>query len=164
MKCIRCNENEPNKNSGLCSSCEKIEMKKIDGLLYLPALGLIINVFMYIFNSYSFIELVHKTYKENGFISYYSIGCIALLTIGTLITIITTWLFFNRRKSTKKSIIIYYSFNFALALYLTILPSILYHISLNENDIRTLTSSIFGLVVWIPYFMLSKRISVVFCR
>ena len=38
MKCIECNRSEENKESGLCDACEKIELGKINGLLYLPAM------------------------------------------------------------------------------------------------------------------------------
>ncbi len=43
MLCIKCQEAEENKESGFCDNCEKKEEGRINGLLYLPALGLIIG-------------------------------------------------------------------------------------------------------------------------
>lgn len=46
MKCIRCNLGEGNKESGFCEDCELDEIKQINGILYLPALGLISNIIL----------------------------------------------------------------------------------------------------------------------
>lgn len=43
MQCISCQQEEANKESGLCNQCERVDEKKINGLLYLPAAGLMIN-------------------------------------------------------------------------------------------------------------------------
>lgn len=44
MQCIECQEQPANKESGLCDQCESLDEKKINGLLYIPAAGLVINM------------------------------------------------------------------------------------------------------------------------
>ncbi|MCW1834314.1 hypothetical protein OLZ33_20245 [Pantoea ananatis] len=44
MECIECRLVEANKESGLCNDCEEVEQRKINGLLYLPALGLVLGL------------------------------------------------------------------------------------------------------------------------
>ncbi|MCF4076130.1 DUF2569 domain-containing protein, partial [Escherichia coli] len=54
MECIKCKMSEANKESGLCDACENEELSKINGLLYLPALGLILGVIGSTIELYSF--------------------------------------------------------------------------------------------------------------
>lgn len=73
MECIKCKILEANKESGLCDTCENEELSKINGLLYLPALGLILGVIGSAIELYSFIITAFNYFNETGFLSYYAI-------------------------------------------------------------------------------------------
>ncbi|MDR1843807.1 MAG: DUF2569 domain-containing protein [Citrobacter amalonaticus] len=51
-----------------------------------------------------------------------------------------------------------------MALYFTVLPATLFSMPFSSDSIRLLCGGIAGVVIWIPYFLLSKRINTVFCR
>ncbi|EOU6603614.1 DUF2569 domain-containing protein [Escherichia coli] len=103
-------------------------------------------------------------FNETGFLSYYAMGAFALLICGFIVSLYATWLFFRRKKGTRKAMIAYYATGLIIALYLTLLPAILFDVQLDSDNIRLLVSGIFGVVIWIPYFLFSKRINMVFCR
>jgi len=60
--------------------------------------------------------------------------------------------------------IAYYVTGLTIALYLTVLPTIIFYVKQGSDNISLLVSSIFGVVIWMPYFLFSKRINMVFCR
>ncbi|EBS4549508.1 DUF2569 domain-containing protein [Salmonella enterica subsp. enterica serovar Newport] len=164
MECIKCKVLEANKESGLCDACENEELSKINGLLYLPALGLILGVIGSAIELYSFTITAFNYFNETGFLSYYAMGAFALLICGFIVSLYATWLFFRRKKGTRKAMIAYYAAGLIIALYLTVLPAILFDVQQDSDNIRLLVSGIFGVVIWIPYFIFSKRINMVFCR
>lgn len=164
MKCIKCKIIEANKASGLCDACEKEELRKINGLLYLPALGLTLGVIGCVIELYSFTMTAFNYVNETGFLSYYTMGAFSFLIYGFLVSLYAGWLFFRHKKGTRKIMITYYATGLIIALYFTVLPAILFDVQLNSDDIRLLVSGIFGVVIWVPYFIFSKRINIVFCR
>ena len=70
--------------------------------------------------------------------------------------------FFRRKKTTKKLMIAYYAVNFITTACMAVLPAVLFNISLANNDISAIFSVTVGILAWTPYFLLSKRIPVVF--
>lgn len=164
MECIKCKDLKANKESGLCDICEKEELSKINGLLYLPALGLILGVIGSAIELYSFTMTAFNYFNETGFLSYYAMGAFVFLICGFLVSLYATWLFFRRKKETRKAMITYYTTGLIIALYFTVLPAILFDVQQNSDNIRLLVSGIFGAVIWIPYFIFSKRIDMVFYR
>jgi hypothetical protein len=164
MECIKCNISESNKESGLCDACEQDEVCKINGLLYLPALGLIFGVIGGAIKLCSFIMTVFNYFNETGYLSYYSMGAIAFLTSGFFVSLYAAWFFFRRKKETRKVMIFYYVIGLTIALYLTVLPAVLFDVDPSSDSIGLLLRGIFGVVIWVPYFIFSKRINAVFCR
>lgn len=164
MECIKCKIVEANKGSGLCYVCENDELSKINGLLYLPALGLILGIIYSTIDVYSFTISVLEYFNKTGFLSYYAMGAFAFLICGFLVSLYAAWLFFRRKKGTRKAMIAYYTTGLVIALYFTVLPAILFNAQPGSDDARVLVSGIFGAVIWIPYFIFSKRINTVFCR
>ncbi|EIO1438454.1 DUF2569 domain-containing protein [Salmonella enterica] len=164
MKCINCRTEEPNHESGLCDACEDIELQQINGLLYLPAMGLLINSVMSLVMLYTFTSDIVAYYGHNGYVSDYAIGIVVFLVVNIPVSLITAWRFFRRKKGITRNMIIYYVFNFILALYLVVLPVIIFHVPVSQVDIKTLAASVAGVVIWIPYFIFSRRIAVVFSR
>ncbi|WP_285112467.1 DUF2569 domain-containing protein [Leclercia adecarboxylata] len=164
MECIKCKITEAKKTSGLRDACEKEELRKINGLLYLPAPGLILGVIGSAIGLYSFTMTAFNHFNETGFLSYYAMGAFSFLIYGFIISLCAAWLFFRHKKGTRKIMIIYYATGLIIALYFTVLPAIIFNVQLNSDDIRLLVSGILGVVIWMPYFIFSKRINIVFCR
>ncbi|KFC05624.1 uncharacterized DUF2569 family protein [Trabulsiella guamensis ATCC 49490] len=164
MECIKCRVYEANKESGLCDACEQEELCRINGLLYLPALGLILGIIGGAIELYSFTMIAFNYFNETGFLSYYSMGAFAFLICGFIVSLYAAWLFFRRKKGTRKAMIAYYATGLIIALYLTVLPAILFDAQQDSDNIKLLASGIFGVAIWIPYFILSKRVNMVFCR
>ncbi|EGU4502641.1 DUF2569 domain-containing protein [Salmonella enterica] len=164
MECIKCKVSEANKESGLCDACEQEELCRINGWLYLPALGLILGVIGGAIELYEFIMTVFNHFIKTGFLSYYSMGALAFLIFGFFVSLYAAWVFFRRKKRTRKVMIIYYITGLIVSLYLTVLPAIIFNIHTGSDDIRLLLSGISGVVIWVPYFIFSKRVNMVFCR
>lgn len=60
--------------------------------------------------------------------------------------------------------IAYYLMGVAAALYIVGLPAWSGQYRMDYNDIRNMSAPLVAAVIWIPYFLFSKRINVVFCR
>ncbi|WP_113627716.1 DUF2569 domain-containing protein [Pectobacterium peruviense] len=163
MKCLNC-DNDARKESGLCSECEEKEQQKINGILYLPALGIILSVIMTPFSLYDIINAMLIHFKNTGFLSYYALALVCFLLAMFALEIFAAMSFFRRKKRTRNVMVAYYLVSALLVGYMTLLPAYLFDAKLDTGDIRAIASSVFGIVVWIPYFMLSKRIPVVFSR
>lgn len=164
MECIKCKVLEANKESGLCGACENEELSKINGLLYLPALGLILGVIGGAIDLYSFTITAFNYFNETGFLSYYTMGAFAFLICGLIVSLYAIWFFYRRKKGTRKAMIAYYATGLIIALYFTVLPAVIFDMQQSSDNIRLLVSGILGVVIWIPYFIFSKRITMVFCR
>ncbi|OAT75885.1 hypothetical protein A9B99_13830 [Mangrovibacter phragmitis] len=164
MKCIQCNGLESNKESGLCDSCEQKELRKINGLLYLPALGLISGCTLGLFDLYTYIDAVVSYFRKTGFISYYAMGAVAFLLAGYVISLGASWFFFRCKSGIRKIMVINYVIRLLSALYLTVLPILWFQAPFDSYGMRALTGAAVGVLVWIPYFLFSKRIDTVFCK
>ncbi|AJJ11802.1 hypothetical protein CH64_3692 [Yersinia rohdei] len=164
MLCNTCRLEEENKSSGLCTHCEDKEAGKINGILYLPALGIISNTLGGFLSLYIVFPLFISTYNYSGEVTIYGVCLLSVLIINIAITLSAAYFFFRRKMETGKTMIIYYIFGLFYALIVVVFPALYYEATPTKIDIRTLVSSIIGVVVWIPYFLLSKRVPVVFSR
>ncbi|PHZ34441.1 hypothetical protein CS536_18500 [Yersinia kristensenii] len=164
MLCNTCGLEEENKESGLCTHCEDKEARKINGILYLPALGIIGNIVSGFLSLYVVFSLFISTYNSSGEVTVYGMCLLSVLMINIIITLSAAWFFFRRHMKTKKVMIVYYIFGLFYALVVVVFPVIYYEAIPTKTDIRTLVGSIIGVVAWIPYFLLSKRVPVVFSR
>ncbi|WP_241576658.1 DUF2569 family protein [Rosenbergiella collisarenosi] len=60
--------------------------------------------------------------------------------------------------------IIYYLIGMISALYFTVLPFVVDNTQYEMEDVGIIVNGLFGVVIGIPYFLLSKRVNSVFCR
>ncbi|MBV8041740.1 DUF2569 domain-containing protein [Pluralibacter sp.] len=164
MQCIDCRQQEANKESGLCDSCETLDEQKINGLLYLPAAGLIINILCTPYGCYAFTGAIINYLRQTGMISGYAIGGVAVMLIDAAMTLTASWYFFRRKKGIRKVLVAYYLLGVAYMFYFAVIPAWLYGAYFDGNDIRNALFPVIGAAVWIPYFLYSRRINKVFCR
>ncbi|AHB71936.1 DUF2569 domain-containing protein [Cronobacter sakazakii] len=164
MKCIQCNENEPNKESGLCHACEKAEASKINGLLYLPAAGLIFSLIFLPVEFFDLISAISAYFSRSGIITWYAAGAVVLLVALIGITAYASWHFFQRKRHTPRAMVIYYLAGVVSALWFAVLPVSLFGASWDNSSIRSVLSAFIGVTCWLPYFLKSPRIAQVFVR
>lgn len=100
MTCLNC-ENEALKESGLCLACEEIESKKINGILYLPAFGLIVTLIMTLFSFITLASMMLNSFKYTGVITGYGVFALSCILISFVMAISAALAFFRRKKATK---------------------------------------------------------------
>lgn len=163
MQCISCQQEDANKESGLCNQCERADEKKINGLLYLPAAGLVINLIMTPIGAWNYFAAMFHFFQSGGINLFGAVG-IAVMIIDVALTAAAGWYFFKRKSGIRKIIIPYYLMGVVFMLYFVGIPAWLFDARLDTADIRNALSSIVGASIWIPYFLVSKRINQVFVR
>lgn len=162
MLCIKCQEAEENKESGFCDNCEKKEEGKINGLLYLPALGLIIGFFTMLYNDFFIVSLIANTYQKQGVVNSFSILLLVLSIINAPVTVLACWFFFRKKIKARYMMITYYLYGFIFASFCTLYPALVLHVNLMQPDINMLARALISCLIWIPYFIFSSRINKVF--
>ncbi|EOW6742069.1 DUF2569 domain-containing protein [Cronobacter dublinensis] len=164
MKCIQCNENEPNKASGLCDACEETEACKINGLLYLPAAGLIFSLIFLPVELFDLVSAISAYFSRSGIITWYAAGAAALLLVLIGITAYASWQFFQRKRQTRRAMVTYYLAGVVSALWFAVLPVSLFGATWDNASIRSVLTAVIGVTCWLPYFLKSPRIGQVFVR
>lgn len=71
--CVKYQQAEVNNGSGFCDNFEEKEEGKINGLLYLPALGLFISSFTMLYNNVSIASLIAGAWQKQGVINSFSL-------------------------------------------------------------------------------------------
>lgn len=162
MLCIKCQEAEENKESGFCDNCEKKEEGRINGLLYLPALGLIVGFFTVLYNGFSIFALIADTYQKHGVINSFSVLLSVLSIINLSVTVLACWFFFKRKVKARYLMISYYLYGLLFATFCTLYPALVFHVDLTQPAINMLARALISCLIWVPYFIFSSRINKVF--
>lgn len=145
----------------------------IGGWLILPAIGLtlspiiiLVQVFQEDYFLASFWYGIQNSGIDNswlltlisGFELFYNIGFF-------LFTVLIITLFYTKRTSLPKLIILFYLLSFSVPLLETILLSAMYPDLFDATDpesVKDLTRAIVGAAIWIPYFLVSTRVKKTF--
>ncbi|WP_419962841.1 DUF2569 domain-containing protein [Pantoea vagans] len=159
MLCMKCQKAEGNKETAFCDRCEKSDEGRINGLLYLPALGLIISFFTALYNSFSIASLITVTCQKQGAVNGFSILILVLSIIHIPVTAVACWFFFRRKVKTRYVMITYYLYGLVFAIFCTLYPALVFHLNLTQPDITALTRAFTSCVIWVPYFIFSIRIN-----
>ncbi|KDA95510.1 DUF2569 domain-containing protein [Pantoea agglomerans] len=162
MLCIKCQEAEENKESGFCDNCEKKEEGRINGLLYLPALGLIIGFFTMLYNDFCIVSLIANTYQKQGVVNGFSVLLLALSIINAPVTVLACWFFFRKKVKTRYVMITYYLYGLIFASFCTLYPALVFHVNITQSAINMLARALISCLIWVPYFIFSSRINKVF--
>ncbi|WNK56792.1 DUF2569 domain-containing protein [Pantoea agglomerans] len=164
MLCIKCQEAEENKESGFCHNCEKKEEGRINGLLYLPALGLIIGFITMLYNDFCIVSLIANTYQKQGVVNSFSVLLLALSIINAPVTVLACWFFFRKKVKIRYVMITYYLYGLIFASFCTLYPALVFHVNLTQPAINMLARALISCLIWVPYFIFSSRINKVFVR
>ncbi|VUS51133.1 DUF2569 domain-containing protein [Klebsiella spallanzanii] len=142
-----------------CKICEDKKYTGIGGWLYLPALTLTLSVifqFVGLFRVVNVFLTIEEEYK--GFALFEAGGAIFLW----LLAVYTTVLFFRKKRQLPNYYVV-------LVLLTTILYAIdcwiaahFYGMGLEVEDIKVFVSCAGQIMIWIPYFRVSKRVKLTF--
>lgn len=151
------------------------EEKSIGGWLALPGIGLVLSPIILIYqivqNGY-FLNGIWSAFYDGGYdnagLLTFSMGFELIYNLAFLVfTILLIVLYFKKRTSLPKLIVIFYILNFAVPLLQHILlspflPEELVSDVENMETYKDLGKSLIGAAIWIPYFMVSTRVKQTF--
>jgi hypothetical protein len=163
MKCITC-DNDALSDSDSCAACERRELSKIGGLLWIPAFGLVAGMIMYIVsvtNIFSVLGTVRANVPQLMPLFYFELaGQIVLALLG----LYTTVLFFTRR---RRTIIAYIALLLLIVVYRvadTYIAIEYFGVGANITNYGQIMPSIIGALIWVPYFIKSVRVKRTFVK
>ncbi|WP_241568998.1 DUF2569 domain-containing protein [Rosenbergiella collisarenosi] len=164
MECIKCQSEHANQESGLCQTCEDKQYRKIDGLLYLPAIGLVLTISNSVLDIRGLVVNFSGYLTESGALFHFILVTLLLTLISLSVSLYAAWMFFRKKRQTRRAMISYYITGLIIALFTVIYPAMFFGMPMTSASMSLLIRGIIGVLVWIPYFIVSKRINVVFCR
>jgi len=128
---------------------------KIGGWLLLPALGLILAPFIFMSEAYKEFSEIFGSDATHGMdsieITIYSVVLLGMLFSFLMYILFTIYSFFKRKKITPKLMVGFYS--------LGCMAAILYYLSEpNAVGLKGLIPNFATLIIWVPYFLFSKRV------
>ncbi|MBF7995944.1 DUF2569 domain-containing protein [Rahnella laticis] len=161
--CKLCNE-PVTYHTKYCNTCENKSLSKINGLLYIPAINVILYpliIFISLCNPLSLIILPEYTFEftsEYFGVTFEIIGTILLFALSCY----TLKVFFTKKKNAPRFFIIMLIASLAYDVVDIIWVSDLLNIPPETEDIVSLFKSGVFSLVWISYFLLSGKVKKVF--
>ncbi|MEX0396021.1 DUF2569 domain-containing protein, partial [Providencia rettgeri] len=143
------------------------ELKGIGGWLILPMLGIILSLIILPFSIYEqnaqvieyWIELTDP--QSSSFIPLFK-ELIYFEVLGNVILYATllflSYVFFTKKKLTIKIYIFFQIFSLVLTVTDIILASILLDLEVEASDIKDIFRALIACAIWIPYFLVSRRV------
>ena len=122
------------------------KLKGIGGWLILPIIGLFISIPILLYDLLS----ANAVYEFNFYMGILSFLDIALL----ILVVIALFSIFNKKRYAPQIMISFYVANLIIQLVISYLV----------DDYEGILSPIIGCVVWIPYFLYSKRVKNTFVK
>jgi hypothetical protein len=154
-----------NKNKFLIDPTKKPDEIDVDGWLILPALGVVFTPFIILIQLFveyrTWTSVMNPSFFQNE-LFYFDISQYVIILI---LSIIVFFKFFEKKKTTSRWIISYYIIVVLLSgLVVSILLNLVSYT--NPYALMTAQSSAIGnfighciiAIIWIPYFLLSKRV------
>ncbi|MEX0422649.1 DUF2569 domain-containing protein [Providencia rettgeri] len=143
------------------------ELEGIGGWLILPMLGIILSLIILPFSIYEqnaqvieyWIELTDP--QSSSFIPLFK-ELIYFEVLGNVILYATllflSYVFFTKKKLTIKIYIFFQIFSLVLTVTDIILASILLDLEVEASDIKDIFRALIACAIWIPYFLVSRRV------
>ena len=149
------------------SSQPRQELTGIGGWLILPMLGIVLSLIILPFSIYEqnvqvieyWIELTDP--QSSSFIPLFK-ELIYFEVLGNVILYATllflSYVFFTKKKLTIKFYIFFQIFSLVLTVTDIILASILLDLEVESSDIKDIFRALIACAIWIPYFLVSRRV------
>ncbi|WP_447884124.1 DUF2569 domain-containing protein [Serratia fonticola] len=163
MKCMNC-EAEVVRGSDYCDACEKKELGKIGGFLYLPALGIILSVIFSIYGLLSSIKSYHSVTAITSALYPFIIFQIICFAILLALSVYITGIFFGKKKKTPFYYILLISFNLMFVISNVAISHYQYGVAVDSDMLTSMARTLIGACIWIPYFLVSVRVKRTFVR
>ncbi|WP_447876151.1 DUF2569 domain-containing protein [Serratia fonticola] len=163
MKCMNC-EAEVVRGSDYCDACEKKELGKIGGFLYLPALGIILSVISSIYGLLSSIKSYHSVTAITSALYPFIIFQIIWFAILLALSVYITGIFFGKKKKTPFYYILLISFNLMFVISNVAISHYQYGVAVDSDMLTSMARTLIGACIWIPYFLVSVRVKRTFVR
>ncbi|CAM3264046.1 hypothetical protein SB6411_04334 [Klebsiella spallanzanii] len=156
--CICC-DTEVRRGDDFCPACEKRELGKIGGWLYIPLLGLLISVAMTILNLMTALELVFAGIS-------WTILWFELFAMIVLLGLLgyTAWLFLRKKRQLRWVYIILIAYSLVFSILDAFLVNYLYGVAVPSDAMIRIFRNLVTAAVWIPYFLVSVRVKLTFVR
>jgi hypothetical protein len=156
--CASCGENVLPPDTH-CTRCENKKYTGIGGWLYLPAVTLVMSVISGVIGFFGVAMFVLHTETDVSALVIFELVCMAVLL---MLLLYTTFLFFKKKRQLPK---FYTAFILGTTLYYAMdswLGAMFYGVGLSTDDIKAFVSCAAQILIWIPYFRVSKRVKLTF--
>lgn len=143
------------------------ELKGIGGWLILPALGIILSIFVLPFSVYmqnidviEYWDELTNIQSESYIPLFKELMYFEMLgnTILYATLLFLCYVFFTKKKLAIKVYIFFQLFSLALVIVDILLAKALLDLEIESSDIRDITRGLIGCAIWIPYFLVSIRV------
>ncbi|MFT4274547.1 MAG: DUF2569 family protein [Pantoea sp.] len=139
--------------------------KEINGVLYLPALGLLFSCVAGTWNYFSIIRMFWMKLAVGQPVAWW---LAAYMIVAGAVSLAWTWyaavLFYTQKKRARMAMITYYALAFILYVPFFLILHIFWHVPMDMRVLLIISSAAAGVIIWIPYFTFSRRIPVVFYK
>lgn len=138
---------------------------EINGLLYFPALGLLVTCLIGSYNYYKicrmfFLKAVNHEHIAIWFAAWIIIGGAIYLAWSYY----SVYMFFSQKEKAIKAMVIYYIIGFVLYTPLFTIIHLFHNVPLDFRMLSAIISGAIGLLIWVPYFLKSKKVARVFIK
>lgn len=143
------------------------ELKGIAGWLIFPMLGIVLSLIILPFSIYEQNAQVIEYWDEltnplsNSFIPLFK-ELIYFEMLGNVILyailLFLCYLFFTKKKLTIRVYIFFQLFSLVLAISDIILANVLLDLDVEASDIQGIFRGVISCAIWIPYFLVSRRV------
>lgn len=157
MECLNC-KSDALRGSDYCEACEKKELGKIGGWLYLPAISLILSIILYSMNGFRSLELYLDARHVLGNLANPVLLNTVLVFALVLFGIYVGSLFFRKRKALPNVYILWIIFSLLYAAGDLAIAYYALGLEVTSKDYSKLGRGIISACIWIPYFLVSVRV------
>ncbi|NDJ57623.1 DUF2569 domain-containing protein [Enterobacteriaceae bacterium 4M9] len=157
-QCIKCDKKAID-NADYCEECQEKAFSRIGGVLYLPAISLVLSVVMLGVSVFSTARLLLDNYSVlpaiiTNMLSFELIGFFLL----HILAIYTAFCFFTKRKKLPHLYISLIVCNLLFCLADMYLGYYYLDTRIDYESARPVIRSVVSACIWIPYFLVSKRV------
>ncbi|WP_139540987.1 DUF2569 domain-containing protein [Klebsiella spallanzanii] len=152
-----CCDTEVRRGDDFCPACEKKELSKIGGWLYIPLLGLPVTAVMIVISLMRVQELLFIGLRWPIF-WFELFALIAHLGL----TGYTAWLFLRKKRQLRWAYIILIAYSLVFSILDALMAYYFYGFKVSSDVMIGIFRHLVSAAIWIPYFLVSTRVKLTF--